>query len=159
MVQVSSVRWVFYEPICTSVPTGIVVRGWVWLQLIFLKILSSWLPISWWVIYECICPHKAECSVVFDQKLHDPQFLTLPIHPFSTSANFCLFPLWKKPSEGNVLPVWKRWNKKIAETLKGIKIDKFKNCFEWWKNSLIGVFLQINSVRVVSDAGCENIYK
>ena len=39
-------------------------------------------------------------------------------------------------SKGNVLLMWKRWNKKLAEALKGINIDKFKNCFEQWKKYL-----------------------
>ena len=48
---------------------------------------------------------------------------------------FC-FCGWIKSSKGNVLPKWKRWKKKIAETQKAIKISKFKKCFEQWKKSL-----------------------
>ena len=39
----------------------------------FLKTLSTWLPMSWWVSYERTCPYCAECSAVFDQKWHNPQ--------------------------------------------------------------------------------------
>ena len=39
-------------------------------------------------------------------------------------------------SKGSVLPMCKRRNKNMAVVLKGIKINKFKNCFEQWKNHL-----------------------
>ena len=65
VIQVSLSRRVFYEPIFISVPAAVVVRGWVWLQWIFLKTLATCLPILWWVIYKC-----TECSAVFDQKSH-----------------------------------------------------------------------------------------
>ena len=71
VVQSSPARWVFQEPICVSAPAGIVVRGCIWLQWIFFLRLSMHLPISWWVIYKCTCPHYAECSAVFDPKWHD----------------------------------------------------------------------------------------
>ena len=32
----------------------------------------------------------------------------------------------------------------MAEALKGIKINKFKNCFEQWKNHLYGVLPQMD---------------
>ena len=59
-----------------------------------------------------------------------PQILYSPDLTLKTS--FC-FPGWKKFSKGNVLPIWKRWNKKTTEALKGIKTDEFKNCFEPWE--------------------------
>ena len=31
----------------------------------------------------------------------------------------------------------------MAETLKGIKIEEFKNCFEEWKNVSIGILHQM----------------
>ena len=38
---------------------------------------------------------------------------------------------------------------KMAEVLKGIKINEFKNCFEQWKNVLIGVLHQMeNTLKV-----------
>ena len=100
----------------------------------FLKILSTHLPIFQWVIYEHTCPHHSLVSAVFDQKQHDPQCPTLPIHPISHPANFFCFKGWEKSSKGNILPMWKKWNK-TPEALQGIKIDKFKNCFEQWKNT------------------------
>ena len=40
---------------------------------------------------------------------------------------------------------------KMAEALKAIKIDKFKNCFEQWKNILIGVLHQMESILMVTE--------
>ena len=70
----------------------------------------------------------------FGQKMAWPPCPTLPIHLISPWATFFCFLGWKrKSSKGNLLPMWKRWNKKTAEALKGIKIAKFNNCFEQWK--------------------------
>ena len=33
----------------------------------------------------------------------------------------------------------------MAEALKGIKIDAFKNCFDHWKKIMIGVLHQMES--------------
>ena len=102
----------------------------------FLKTLSTHWPISWWVIYKHTCPQCVECSAVFDQKQHDPH---APPSLFTRSVPKWLYfvPLdFKKSSKENVLPMWKRWKKKTAEALKGIKIDKFRNCFEPWEKHL-----------------------
>ena len=40
---------------------------------------------------------------------------------------------------------------KKAEALKGIKIDKFKNCFEQWRNVSIGVLNQMESTLKVTE--------
>ena len=101
----------------------------------FLKILSQHLPISQWLIYEHTCPHHAECSAVFDQKM-TPMPHT-PYAPDLTPSDSFFFPQMKKSSKGNILPMWKRQNKtKTVEALKGLKIDKFKNCSEQWEKSL-----------------------
>ena len=50
---------------------------------LFWKTLHAF-AISWWVIYEHICPHCAECSAVFVQKWHDtraPPSLFTPFYP------------------------------------------------------------------------------
>ena len=39
----------------------------------------------------------------------------------------------------------KQTNKEMAEALKGIKINKFKNYFEQWKKVSIGVSHQMES--------------
>ena len=46
-----------------------------------------------------------------------------PLYPpnFKPRDFFVCFPRWKKSSKGNILPMWKRWNKKTTEALKGIK--------------------------------------
>ena len=40
---------------------------------------------------------------------------------------------------------------KLAEALKGIKVDEFKKCFEQWKNILIGVLYQMESTLKVTE--------
>ena len=86
--------------------------------------LSVCFPIYWRLIYGHTCSHLPECSAVFDQKQHDPCALPSPFIPFCTEWLFfaCLFP-WtkKKSSNGNILLMWKRWNKKIAEVWKASK--------------------------------------
>ena len=127
------------RPLVVHVPGGGVVRGCVRLQWIFLKTLSTCLPITWWVIYERTCPHCAECSAAFDQKKAS-RFAPASLFTWSRPEwfFFCCFSGWKKSSEGNIWLMWQRRNKR-AEALKGVKIDKFKDCFEQWKNVSIGV--------------------
>ena len=93
----------------------------------FWKLLMC-LPISWWVIYESTWPKRTEWSAVFDQKWHD-SFLTHPISP----EQFFLFLRMKKVLRGTCFADVEEVIQKIAGTLKGIKLDKFKNCFEQWK--------------------------
>ena len=104
VVQASPARWVFWEPICISGPPGTVVRGCLWLQWIFLKTLSTHLPISWWVVYECTCPRHAECSAVSDPKQHDlhapPSLFTQLLPEWITS----LMILWVCP--GWLVSTW-----------------------------------------------------
>ena len=40
---------------------------------------------------------------------------------------------------------------KMAEALKSIKIHKFKNCFEQWKNILIGALHQMQNTWKVTE--------
>ena len=73
-----------------------------------------------------------ECSAVFDQTRMAP----MPHPPYSCShpQRLCFVsPRWKKSSKGNILAMWRSWNKKWLKPLKGIKTDKLKNCFEQWK--------------------------
>ena len=83
-----------------SVPAVVVVRGCVQLQWIFFED-STPLPISWWVIYECTCPHRTEYSAVFGPKRHDSY---APPSLFTQSSSdrlfVCLFPQMKQSLKG-----------------------------------------------------------
>ena len=62
----------------------------------------------------------------------------LPIHPISPQASdffVCLFPQVKKKNvlKGKHCANVEEVKQKTAEALKGIKTDKFKNCFEQWE--------------------------
>ena len=124
------------EPTCISVPAGIVMKVCLWLSWFFFWRLSTQLPISWWVTYQCTCPHCTECSAVFDQKWHDlhasPSLFTQS-HPKSL---YFLLPWMKKALKGNCFADMEEAKQKTAKALKGIKINKFKNCFEQWKKGL-----------------------
>ena len=64
----------------------------------------------------------------FLPKMAQAPCLTLPIHPILPLSNF-LFVSWMKIilKEKHFADV-KEMKQKITEALKGIKIDKFKNC-------------------------------
>ena len=135
-VQVSPTRWVLWEPTCITVPAGGVVRGCVrfgelFVCLVFWKTLSMCLPISWWVIYQCTCPHCTDCSAIFDQKYHDPH---IPPSLFTGShPRWLLFgyPGWKKFSKGNTLP-WRRDERKNGRITKRDQNQWVQNCSEQW---------------------------
>ena len=61
---------------------------------------------------------------------------TLPIHLFSPWVTFLLFPWMEKVLKGRCFADVEKVKEKMAEALKGIKIDEFRNCFEQWKKSL-----------------------
>ena len=47
----------------------------------------------------------------------------------------------------------------MAEALKGINTDEFKNCFEQWKKVLIGVLHEMeSSLKVTKIYMCQNTY-
>ena len=93
------------------------VRGCVWLQWTF------------WRLFQRMCLF---CDGWFTSApahiaLSVQQFLTkngttpLPHPPYSpdlTLKDFVCFPRWKKSPKGNVLPMWKRWNKKKGRSTK-----------------------------------------
>ena len=110
----------------------------------FLKTLSKHLPILWWVIKERTCPHCTECSAVFDPKWHDPHALP-SLFTWSYPKWLC-FPGWKKVIKWKCFADVKEVKQKMAEALKGIIIDEFKNCFEQWKEVSVGV-LALNGCR------------
>ena len=134
--------------VCISVPTAVIVRGCIWLQWIFF-------------LRQHICPfHDGWFTSTPDQTaLSDQQFLTkdgmipvptLPIHLISPKATF-LFPQVKKFLKGKCFAHMKEVKQKTAEALKGIKIDKFKNCFEQRKSISIGVEHQMENTLKVTE--------
>ena len=68
---------------------------------------------------------------------------TLLIHLLSPQATYFLFPLVKKVFKGKHFVNVEEVKQKTTEALKGIEIDKFKNCFEQWKNISLGVLHQM----------------
>ena len=59
-----------------------------------------------------------------------------PHSPNLTPRAFFLFPQMKGVLKGKCFANVQEVKQKMAEALKGIKIDKFKTCFEQWKKSL-----------------------
>ena len=61
----------------------------------------------------------------------------MPHPPYSPilAPKIFLFPRMKKVLKEKCFAHVKEVKQKMAEALKGIKIDKFKNCFEQWKKS------------------------
>ena len=77
--------------------------------------------------------------------LSTQQFLTIksmalvphpPYSPNLTLGDFFLFPQMKKFLKGKRFADVEEVKQKMAEALKAIKINKFKNCFEQWKEHL-----------------------
>ena len=74
-----------------------------------------------WRLFHCICPFHDGwfMSSSAHTTLSVQQFLTkngwphVPPSLFThlVPTNFFHFPGWKKSSKGNILPMWKRWNK------------------------------------------------
>ena len=66
--------------------------------------------------------------------------MTLVPHPsYSpdlTPSGFFLFPQMKKVIKGKCFANVEEVKQKMAEALKGIKIDKFKNHYKQWKKHL-----------------------
>ena len=63
-----------------------------------------------------------------------------PYPPDLTPSDFFLLFFWMKNIlKGKCFANVEEVKQKMAEALKSIKIDEFKNCFEQWKKVLIGV--------------------
>ena len=113
---------------------------------------STNLHISWWVIYECTCSHlnTLKCSVVFGQKWHDPHAppsLFTKSHP----KRVFLSPWLKKVLKGKHFADVEEVKQKMAEALKGINNDEFKNYLRSGKNTLIAVVHQMESTLKVTE--------
>ena len=59
-----------------------------------------------------------------------------PYSPDLTLSNFFLFPWMKKILKGKRFADVEEVKQKMAEALKCIKIDGFKNCLEQWEKHL-----------------------
>ena len=99
----------------------------------FLKTHSTHLPISWWVIYECTCPHIAECSAVF------------------APSNFFCFYGWRKSSKKYFADVEKMRQKNSRSTKKASKLMSSKTVLSSGKNVLIDVLHQMESTLRVTE--------
>ena len=73
-----------------------------------------------------------------------------PVHLILPRTTFFSFPQMKKLLRGKYFANVEEVKQKTAKALKGIKIDKFKNCFEQWKNVSKIVFHQTESTLKVS---------
>ena len=62
----------------------------------------------------------------------------MPLPPYSPNftPSDSLFPQMKKVLKGKWFADVEKVKQKIAEALKSIKIDEFKNCCEQWKKHL-----------------------
>ena len=72
-----------------------------------------------------------------------------PYSPDLTLSNF-VSPM-KKVLKGKHCASVEEVKQKLAEELKGIKINEFKNCFEQWKKRGIAVFHQVESTLKVTE--------
>ena len=139
-VQATPTRWVFQEPICTSVPSGVVMRGSVQLQWIFFED-TTWVPISWWVIY-LWAQLSTPCWVFgsFWPTVPWPLCPTLSIHQILPQVTFCVSLIEKSPQRE--MFCWcERDERKMAEALSMHQNRKVHKLFLWtvfelWKNHL-----------------------
>ena len=66
-------------------------------------------------------------------------------------SDIFLFPPMKKFLKGKCFANVGEVKQKTAESLKAIKVDKFKNCFEQWKNISTGALHQMESTLKVTE--------
>ena len=110
----------------------------VQLQWMFLKTLSTCLPISRWVIYSA--PAHAMLSIQqFLTKTQRDPYTPPSLFTWSHPSNCSLFPWKKKVLKGKHCTHVEEVKQNMAEALKSIQIDEFQNCLEQWKNVSIGV--------------------
>ena len=123
------------EPTCISVPAGIVMKVCLWLSWFFFEDYQHNCPFN----DEWLTSAPAHTALSVQQFLTKNGMTSMPYPPYSpdlTPSNFLCFLKWIKSSKGNVLVMWRKWNKqKMAEALKGFKINEFKHCFEQWKKT------------------------
>ena len=79
--------------------------------------------------------HTALSVQKFLTKNNMPPVPHLPYSPNLTPSDFFLFPWMKKSPQRKSFADVEEVKQK-TEAVKGIKIEKFKNCFEQWKKRL-----------------------
>ena len=131
VAQASPTRWMFWEPICCSVPVGVVVRGCIQLQWICCE-FSTHLPISYWWVMGAPA-HTMLCVQQFPTK---NDMIPRSHHPYSPDlalSNFFMFSQMENVPKGKRFADREEVKQRMADALKGIKIDEIKNCFEQWR--------------------------
>ena len=110
--QASHTRWVFQEPICISALAGVVVRNCFQPQWICFEDSFNMLAHSMMNDLQVHLSTPCWMFSSFRPKTTRPQYPT-PIHPISPHDFLLLLFTWMKiSSQGSILPMWKRWNKK-----------------------------------------------
>ena len=94
-----------------SMPAGIVARGCVFASVHLVKNSFNAFAHFMMVTYKLTCPHRAVFSSFWPNTAWPPAPPSLFTCSHPKQLIFC-FPLWKKSSKGNILWMWKRWNKK-----------------------------------------------
>ena len=74
-----------------------------------------------------------------------------PYSPYLSPSNFFFVSLMRKVLKGKRFADTEEGKQKMAEALKGIKIDVFKICSEQWKNISIGVLHHMESTLKVTE--------
>ena len=113
VAQAFPTRWVFKEPVCISMPAGIVVRGCIRLQWRFFE--DSFNMFAHFMMGDLQVHLPTLCWLFssFWPKAAWPPCPTLSIHSILPQWLFLLVSLdEEKSSNGNCLLVWKRWDKK-----------------------------------------------
>ena len=130
VIQASAARWVLEELTCISVPAGIIVRGCIPLQWTFfehsLNAFAHFMMDDLWA-------HVPILRWAFNSFW--PKTAWPPPSLFTWSCLKWLF--FASPEEkilkGQNFSTMEEIKLKTAETLKGIRINELKNCFEQWK--------------------------
>ena len=111
-------------------------RGWVQLQWICFE--DSFSTFAHFIMGD-LWTHLPTPHWVFSSfwpKTACPPCPTLPIHLISPQTTFFLFCQDKIILKRKCFADVEEVKQKLAEALKGIKINEFKNCFEQWKKGL-----------------------
>ena len=111
-----------------------------------------------WRSCQCVCPfhegwftsapaHTSLSAQQFWPKTAWPPCPTLPVHMFSPWVTFFCLSRRKKSTMGNILLMWKSWNKqtKNGRHPKSHQNQQIQNLFWEWKKILIGVLHQMES--------------